>query len=412
MSGRIFKIVTALIAATLFTAWPDPLRAEARIETAIRQYRRGLPEDAEYYWLIASRTPDPRFNFELHKLRAMLDLRLARIPEATRSIEAALAVRDDPFLHYLLGHLYLDMRRMPEAAESFRKAAETSRGRPPSDKSFADLLPFSCGEDDPIPAFSSFTSIQAMNGLWVHELSEEESAIAAFTAEALRRRFAETLPLVRMPAVKTGSILGRLLAAPENTATHAACVNQLALREKETAKAAPKKIPALKEKQTAYFRLRFFYFRDEASLELLARHLSYNGRHVEALHVLRAVFFRRLRSLDFQKPDEHDRATSRSLAFVIREIASGYGAIGQNQDRTVLLLVADAMESEGHTSLRVLREAGQKQDNRECLYLLSALQPARRGDLLRRLRQRDEAASDPEFRLVFTPLYAEKGDPP
>lgn len=412
-----FKIATAVLAATLFSAPAAGLAAETRIELAVRQYRRGLPQDAEYYWQLAAREGKKESAFQLHKLRAFLDLRLMKIPEATRNLEAALAIQNDPFLAYILARIYLDFRRFPEAGDAYEKAAAPSAGAPPapaaaSSPTHQDLLPISCAEDMPTDAFVVFQNIEAYRELWDHPLSPAEKAAAAWAGASIRRRFggkAITLLQTRGPAV-----FDRLVSRPDDRAVHAECIASFAKMEKRIMVGASiaKRIQSLRSKQDGYYRMRGFWFGDEESLELLGRHLVFAGRSIEALHVYRAIFFRRFKRLSFHRKDEHDRAAARDLAFTIRDIAAVYGALSKNQDRTVLLRVADAIESNGHTDLLVAREASQKQDNRECLYVLSALQPEKSSDMLERIRRRDEASVDSEFGLVFLPLYAEKGDPP
>lgn len=412
LSGtRIFKIVTGLVAASLFTAG---LAAEDRIDVAIRQYRRGLPQEAEYYWSLAAREAKKDSAFKLHKLRAFLDLRLARIPEATSELEAALAVQDDAFLNYLLARIHLDFRRFPEAADAYARAVKQKPALVPASQArvHLDLLPFSCAEEMPPAALSAFQDIQLYGELWDHSLHDTELAAAAWTSASIRRRFGGA-SVALLPVRTQNGLLNRLLAAPDNLAAHAACIASFADMEKKILGgiAVPKRLLALRSNQDAYYRLRAFWFGNEQSLELLGRHLNVAGRGVEALHVYRAIFFRRFHRLDFKSQNKKG-SEGTDLAYTIRELAAVYGSIGRNQDRTVLLRVADAIETVGYNDLLVAREASQKQDNRECLYLLSALQPGRSAEMFRRLRARDAAAVDSEFSLVFLPLYGEKGDPP
>lgn len=412
--GRNFKIAIALVAASLFTAG---LSAEERIDVAVRQYRRGLPQDAEYYWTLAAREGRKESAFKLHKLRAFLDLRLMKIPEAIRSLEAALAIQKDPFLSYVLARIYLDFRRFPEAARSFSDSVEGAAGKnaPAAGKMHLDLLPFSCAEEMPPVPLSSFQNIALYAELWDHTLHATELSAASWAGSAIRRRYGEPALARILPAGK--GVMNQLLGQPDDLAAHAACIASFSKMEKTilTGIAVPRRIQSLRSNQDAYYRLRAFWFGDEASLELLGRYLVYSGRGVEALHVYRAIFFRRFSRLDFspaRSPGNSSDRAGRDLAYTIRDLAAVYGLLARNQDRTVLLRVADAIESAGHKDLLVAREATQKQDNRECIYLLSVLQPARKQEMMRRLRQRDEANVDTEFRLVFLPLYAEKGDPP
>jgi tetratricopeptide (TPR) repeat protein len=408
--GRIFKIAIALVAASLFTA---ALPAEERIDVAVRQYRRGLPQDAEYYWTLAAREGRKESAFKVHKLRAFLDLRLMKIPEATRQLEAALAIQSDPFLNYILGRIYLDFRRFPEAAASFGKSVEVSKNSVPvTGPIHLDLLPLSCAEEMPPVPLSSFQNIALYAELWNHSLNATELSAASWAASSIRRRYGG--PVIARVAPGGTGVLSRLLSEPDNLAAHAACIASFSKMEKTilTGISVPRRIQSLRSNQDAYYRLRAFWFGDEGSLEILGRYLIYSNRGVEALHVYRAIFFRRFSRLNFTSPAGTEQARGRDLAYTIRELAAVYGLLAKNQDRTVLLRVADAIETAGHADLLVAREATQKQDNRECIYLLSALQPARKQEMMQRLRQRDEAAVDTEFRLVFLPIYGEKGDPP
>jgi len=409
-----FKIAIGVLAASLFSAPVAGLYAETRIELAVRQYRRGLPQDAEYYWHLAAREGNKASAFQIHKLRAFLDLRLMKIPEATRNLEAALSIQNDPFLAYVLARIYLDFRRYPEAGDTYEKAATLLPAGQPSANSpiHMDLLPFSCAEEMPTDPFVVFGNAEVYRELWDHRLAPAERAAAAWAGASIRKRFGgKVIPLLQASGQ---TVLDRLLSRPDDRALHAECIGSFAKMEKKIMAGASisKRIQSLRAKQESYYRMRYFWFGDEESLELLGRHLIYAARSVEALHVYRAMFFRRFKKLRFDQKDEHDRAAARDLAFTIRELAAVYGSLSKNQDRTVLLRVADAIENAGHTDLLVAREASQKQDNRECLYILSAMQPARRREMLERIRLRDEASVDSEFGLVFLPLYAEKGDPP
>ncbi len=441
---------------------PDPpekvSQARAVFNRAVTEYTIGKPDRAQFHWQVtrdlapdwANRQP------EFHKLRGLLLLGEEQEDAAMQAFTLSLALRPDPFLHYLQGNYYLKFRNVREARTAYTGAAAAFFGKqnprkvalPSPEFTLAAYLPLACpGEDPRQPQGwltrglrNPFAATEWFKVHWERTLTKEELVLSLLQAMLLTRSLdGETLAVsqyrdwlssiqISEDEITFGPTLS-LMRAPMSDENHLRCLHGLeAMKLKqERIIAGGSSEPAARHLRTIEEYLRRSHWNRIAVRGDVSAYYSYGsylireGRAVEALHHFR----RALRLTEYRIAPGVDPARINQAAQTMRQIEFAYARMGKEHDALTTGAFAFALEeltgrlrdgpavsAAGLATTRAVfaEKAGENLRNREGLvFLLDHPGAAKGGEtpvsLAERLRKRDERADEEELLSAYGYLY-------